>query len=51
MIDPLFSFDPVHGDFAYWNYETVDISPDLKIGKNIIIPMVLMNRNTALKHR
>jgi alpha-L-rhamnosidase len=38
--DSLVSIGPVRGDLAYWNYETIDISPYLKPGKNIIAAMV-----------
>src|SRR5437868_1489383 len=32
----LVSIGPARGDFYYWNYETVDLAPYLKEGKNVI---------------
>ena len=34
--DTLVSLGPARGDTYYWNYETVDIAPYLKAGKNVI---------------
>ncbi len=34
------SLGPARGDLSHWNYETVDISPYLKVGKNIIAAQV-----------
>jgi alpha-L-rhamnosidase len=34
------SLGPARGDIAHWNYETVDIAPYLKAGKNIIASLV-----------
>src|SRR6185436_20941357 len=34
------SFGPAKGDLYHWNFETVDIAPHLKKGKNIIAAIV-----------
>ncbi|MDB5025610.1 MAG: Bacterial alpha-L-rhamnosidase [Mucilaginibacter sp.] len=36
----LVSLGPARGDTYYWNYETVDLSPYLSVGKNIIAAVV-----------
>lgn len=38
--EKLVSLGPARGDLAHWNFETVDISPYLKTGKNIIAAQV-----------
>lgn len=38
--DSLVSLGPVRGDLYYWNYQTVDVSPFLKAGKNVIAAKV-----------
>ena len=38
--DSLVSLGPARGDLSYWNYETTDIAPFLKAGKNIIAALV-----------
>jgi len=38
--EKLVSLGPARGDLAHWNYETVDLSPFLKIGSNIIAAQV-----------
>src|SRR5690348_16587299 len=38
--DSLVSFGPAKGDLYHWNFETVDIAPQLKQGKNIIAAVV-----------
>ncbi|HVV05034.1 MAG TPA: alpha-L-rhamnosidase N-terminal domain-containing protein, partial [Puia sp.] len=36
----LVSLGPTRGDLYHWNYETVDLAPDLKSGKNIVTAIV-----------
>jgi alpha-L-rhamnosidase len=36
----LASVGPARGDLFYWNYETVDLAPDLVAGRNIIAAVV-----------
>jgi len=36
----LVSIGPARGDLAHWNYETVDLTPFLKVGQNIIAAQV-----------
>lgn len=36
----LVSLGPARGDLSHWNYETVDLAPYLKAGKNIIAALV-----------
>lgn len=36
----LLSLGPARGDLKHWNFETVDVAPFLKIGKNIIVAQV-----------
>ncbi|MFT3903021.1 MAG: alpha-L-rhamnosidase C-terminal domain-containing protein [Niabella sp.] len=38
--DSLVSLGPARGDLSFWNYETVDLSPFLRKGKNIVASMV-----------
>jgi hypothetical protein len=38
--EQLVSLGPARGDLAHWNFETVDIAPYLKSGKNIIASQV-----------
>jgi hypothetical protein len=38
--EKLVSLGPARGDLAHWNYETVDLSPFLKAGRNIIAAQV-----------
>lgn len=38
--EKLVSMGPARGDIAHWNYETVDIAPYLKAGKNTIAAQV-----------
>ncbi|MCH5599199.1 alpha-L-rhamnosidase N-terminal domain-containing protein [Niabella ginsengisoli] len=38
--DSLISVGPIRGDLRYWYYETIDLSPYLQKGKNIIAAMV-----------
>jgi alpha-L-rhamnosidase len=38
--EKLVSLGPARGDLFYWNYETVDLSPYLVSGKNILAAMV-----------
>ncbi len=38
--ETLVSMGPARGDIAHWNYETVDIAPYLKAGKNIVAAQV-----------
>jgi alpha-L-rhamnosidase len=34
------SMGPARGDLMYWNYETVDLAPYLKVGKNVLAVLV-----------
>ena len=34
------SMGPARGDLMYWNYETVDLAPYLKVGKNVLAALV-----------
>lgn len=36
----LVSLGPARGDLHYWNYETVDLAPYLKTGKNVLAALV-----------
>ena len=36
----LVSLGPARGDIYYWNFETVDLAPYLKVGKNIVSALV-----------
>ena len=36
----LVSLGPAKGDATHWNYETVDLAPYLKVGKNVIAALV-----------
>ena len=36
----LVSLGPAKGDAAHWNYETVDLAPYLRSGKNVIAALV-----------
>ena len=38
--DSLVSLGPARGDFYYWNYETIDLSPYLIAGKNTVAALV-----------
>jgi hypothetical protein len=38
--DSLVSFGPAKGDLYHWNFETVDIAPQLKQGENVIAAVV-----------
>ncbi len=38
--DSLVSIGPARGDLYYWNYETIDLSPFLKAGKNTLAALV-----------
>ena len=38
--EKLVSIGPARGDLAHWNYETVDLTPFLKVGQNIIAAQV-----------
>jgi len=38
--DSLVSLGPARGDTYFWNYETIDLAPCLKAGKNIISALV-----------
>ncbi len=38
--EKLVSLGPARGDLAHWNFETVDIAPYLKAGKNIVASQV-----------
>jgi hypothetical protein len=38
--DKLVSLGPAKGDAAHWNYETVDLSPYLRNGRNVIAAVV-----------
>ena len=36
----LISLGPARGDLSHWNYETVDLAPYLRVGKNLIAAQV-----------
>src|SRR6476659_9534288 len=38
--EKLVSLGPARGDISHWNYETVDLAPYLKIGRNVIAAQV-----------
>lgn len=38
--DSLVSVGPARGDLSYWNYETIDLAPYLKEGKNLVAALV-----------
>ena len=38
--EKLVSLGPARGDLSHWNFETVDIAPYLKAGKNILAAQV-----------
>lgn len=38
--EELVSLGPARGDATHWNYETVDIAPYLKVGKNVVAALV-----------
>ena len=38
--EKLVSLGPARGDLSHWNFETVDIAPYLKVGKNILAAQV-----------
>lgn len=38
--EKLVSLGPARGDLAHWNYETVDLAPFLRLGRNIIAAQV-----------
>ena len=43
--EALVSLGPAKGDAAHWNYETVDLAPYLKPGKNVIAAVVYNEGN------
>lgn len=38
--EQLVSLGPAKGDLTHWNYETVDLAPCLRTGKNVIVALV-----------